>query len=61
VPSDKPGREARRLYVYREECYVIWLEPVRGKSDGWWFSTTYIPFAYQLKKYIAAAILVAEF
>jgi hypothetical protein len=49
VPSDKPNRPARRLYIINSEMYVTWLEPLKG--GGWKFSSAYKPLASQIKKY----------
>ena len=60
--NDQDGnRPARRLYVYRAEHYIVWLEPRIKEGEGWWFSSAYIPFGYQIKKYEKNAVVIARF
>jgi len=38
---DSSGRIIiQRIYIVREENYIIWLEP--HQKGGWWFSTAYV-------------------
>ena len=61
VKDPNSKRPARRLYLYRAEHYIVWLEPRIKEGDGWWFSSAYTPFGYQIKKYTKDAELIARF
>lgn len=39
----------QRLYILRDECFVVWLEP--AKEGNWWFSTAYRACRGDLRKY----------
>lgn len=45
-PND---RLRRRLYIVREESYVVWLEPLR--SGGWKFSSAYVAGHGDIRRY----------
>jgi len=45
-----------RLYLLRQESYVVWLEP--GKSNKWWFSSAYVAGRGDLRRYCNAGSLI---
>lgn len=47
---DLGHRQDNRLYVVRQECYVIWLEP-SGKHASWWFSSAYVAGYGDVRRY----------
>jgi len=50
------ARHCNRLYLVRDESFVVWLEP--GKINKWWFSTTYVAGRGDIRRYCNAGTLV---
>jgi len=42
-------RQSNRLYLLRDESYVVWLEP--GKGSRWWFSSAYVAGYGDIRRY----------
>lgn len=58
IPPKNGGRDVRdrppnRLYLVREERYVVWLEP-SSKSEDWWFSSAYVVGQGDIRRYCRA-------
>jgi len=49
-------RLRNRLYLVRQESYVVWLEP--GEGNKWWFSSAYIAGRGDLRRYCNAGTLI---
>ena len=47
-----------RLYLLRDECYVVWLEPTR--DGGWWFSSAYVAGLGDIRRYCKAGYKLWE-
>jgi len=61
VPPKDGFREGKmrlwnRLYLLREESYVIWLEP--GRGNKWWFSSAYVAGYGDIRRYCSAGTLI---
>ena len=59
-PKDATSREltrrCNRLYLVRDESFVVWLEP--GQVNTWWFSTTYVAGRRDIRRYCNAGTLI---
>lgn len=49
-------RRFNRLYLLREESFVVWLEP--GKGKNWWFSSAYVAGRGDIRRYCNAGTLI---